>query len=381
MPDLVRAIALIGIALVNVGIIAYPLMGGYEQGGLKSSLDHIAYFWVNALCLMKSYTLFSFMFGVGFAYQMKSAARTQAGFAPRYFRRILGLFLLGLFNIAFLFQGDILVLYAILGSLLFLFRNTSASGLVKWGLGFFTFQILAFSLLTGLVYLGQIYSPEDMAEELAGMTELVARSHAVFGDGNFLQSIALRFQEWGGIFLFGILLEGPGAMTFFLFGMAAVKSDVIANPQAPIWGRFRRIFLPIGLIGSAFSAYLVVLGEGMLSPVGLLGIGLIAFFALFSTAGYLGLIAKWASGPPGRLKLFLGRGGTATLTAYLLQGLFLSLIFNAYGMGLFASLNAAYCILIAFIVSLATIGFASLWRRYFARGPFEYALRKLTYWA
>ena len=36
MPDLVRAIALIGIALVNVSIIAYPLAGGYINGGFHS---------------------------------------------------------------------------------------------------------------------------------------------------------------------------------------------------------------------------------------------------------------------------------------------------------------------------------------------------------
>jgi len=235
--------------------------------------------------------------------------------------------------------------------------------------------------MSGMVYLGHVYSPEDMAIELGRMTEMVARSHEGFGGGSFLQSVTQRFREWGEIIQFGLILEGPGAMAFFLFGMAAVKSDIIAKPGAALWRRFRRVYLPIGLIGSVLGSYVMSQGENMLSPVSMGGMGLIAFFSLFLTAGYLGLIAKWASSPPGKLKLFLGRGGTATLTAYLLQGLILSLIFNAYGLGLFAELNAAYCILIAFIVSLVTIGFASLWRLYFARGPFEYGLRKFTYWA
>ena len=168
-------------------------------------------------------------------------------------------------------------------------------------------------------------------------------------------------------------------MAFFLFGFAAVKSNVISNAQASTWRRFRRTFLPIGLIGSAIGAYVQSLSGEMLNPVSMLGMSLIAFFALFSTAGYLGLIAKWASGPATKVKLFMARGGTATLTAYLLQGLLLSLIFNAYGLGLFAKLDAVYCILIALAVSVFTIILASLWRAKFARGPFEYGFRKFTY--
>ena len=67
-PDLARAWALIGIALVNVGLFAWPGMkGGYAAGGLETGVDQAAFFGVNALFTMKSYTLFSFMFGVGFA--------------------------------------------------------------------------------------------------------------------------------------------------------------------------------------------------------------------------------------------------------------------------------------------------------------------------
>jgi len=379
MPDLTRAVSLIGIALVNVAVISYPLMGAYQHGGLNTPLDDFAYFLVNALCLMKFYTLFSFMFGVGFAYQMQSAQRAKAGFTGRYFRRILGLLILGLLHIALVFQGDILVMYALLGAVLFLFRNAATRTLVKWGIGFFILQILVFTALTISLYLGQHYAPDDMALELAKMTESAARSEAVFGSGSFADAAAFRLSQWSEIIQVGIFMDGIGAMAFFLFGLAAVKSNVIANPQAPIWKRFRRIFLPIGLIGSAIGSYIQSQGDSMLSPISMIGMSLIAFFALFSTAGYLGLIAKWAAAPISAIKLFFARGGTATLTAYLMQGIILSLIFNAYGLRLFAKLDAVYCIIIALLVSLFTIGFASLWRRRFARGPFEYLLRKFTY--
>ena len=379
MPDLVRAVALIGIALVNVSVIAYPLMGGYMHGGLNTGLDKSAFFLVMAFCTMKFYPLFSFMFGVGFAYQMRSAEKAGAGFSGRYFRRILGLILFGLINIAFFYQGDVLILYAILGSLLFLFRNKSARTLIKWGIGFFALQVLVFSGLTLGLYLGQIYAPEEMSAELAKVAETVTRSHAVYGTGGFMDSMALRFTEWTEIIQIGIFMDGMGAMAFFLFGLAAVKSDVIANPQAAIWQKCRRVFLPIGIIGSLIGAYIQTQGNSVLSPVNMLGMTVIAFFALFLSAGYLGLIAKWSAGPMTGLKTFLARGGTASLTAYLMQGLILSLIFNAYGLELFSKLDAVYCILIAFVVALFTLTFTSLWRQKFTRGPMEYLLRKLTY--
>ncbi|MEO1642844.1 MAG: DUF418 domain-containing protein, partial [Pseudomonadota bacterium] len=93
----------------------------------------------------------------------------------------------------------------------------------------------------------------------------------------------------------------------------------------------------------------------------------------------LGLIAKWAETPGGAVKTFLARGGTASLTAYLMQGLILSLIFNAYGLGQFEQIGAAGCTAIAFGVALFTIAFSSLWRTVFKRGPMESILRSWTY--
>lgn len=379
MPDLTRAVALIGIAVVNVSIIAYPFMGAYIHGGLSVPIDRAFYFLVTAFCFMKFYPLFSFMFGVGFAYQMKSAQKQSAGFAARYFRRILGLLIFGFINIAFLFQGDILVLYAILGSVLFLFRNRSSRALMLWGFGFYLLQIVLLAALTLGIYLGQTYAPEDMAVELTSMTEAVLRSNAIFGDGTFKEAMSLRLTEWREIISVGIFIDGPGVMAFFLFGLAAVKSDIIADPANPLWSKFRRMFLPVGIVGSLIGAYLQIQGKTMLDPISLLGMTIMGIFALFLSAGYLGLIAKWATRPKTKITTFLARGGTASLTVYLLQGLCLSLIFNAYGLGLFSKLGAAYCILITLLVSVFNIALLSLWRKRFARGPFEYTLRKLTY--
>lgn len=378
-PDLARAFALFGIAVVNVGIIAYPMMLSYLDGGLRTDGDHAAHFGVAAFFMLKSYTLFSFMFGVGFAYQMQAAERRGIGFSGRYWRRILGLLAFGLINVAFLFQGDILVMYAFLGSILFLFRKSSAVSLVRWGIGVYAAQVLVVAFLAFSVIMGVQYAPDDMAEQTAEMVEQAAVSRQVFETGSFGATVARRFTEWSSVITFGMSMQGIGALAFFLFGFAAVRHGTIANPAAPIWKRFRWQALPVGLVISATGAWYMTHGTGMMDPSMMIGMLLITIGSPFSTAGYLGLIAKLSEGGIGPVKAFLARGGTASLTAYLLQGLLLSLIFNGYGLGLFGELGAAACIAIAAGVALFTIAFASIWRLAFQRGPAEIILRNWTY--
>lgn len=378
-PDLARAFALFGICVVNVGVMAWPMNSSYGEAGIATSLDEIVFFGVNALFLAKSYSLFSFMFGVGFAYQMQSADRKGVGFAGRYWRRILGLLAFGLINVALFFQGDILVMYAILGCLLFLFRNSSPRTLSGWAIGVYVFQLVITGLLTlSLVALGS-FDPEALASKMVTMQEEASVAAEPFRSGNFAEALAQRFTDWTNIIGFALLMQGIGAFSFFLFGLSAVKRGTIANPSAPFWKRARWVYLPIGVAISAFGGWIVVQQGGGYGPQTFLGMLLITLGSPFSTAGYLGLIAKWAETPSGTIKVFLARGGTASLTAYLMQGLLLSLIFNAYGFGLFEQVGAAGSIAIAALVAIFTIVFASLWRAQFSRGPLEYILRGWTY--
>ncbi|MEO1553845.1 MAG: DUF418 domain-containing protein [Pseudomonadota bacterium] len=378
-PDLARAFALFGICLVNVGVMSWPMMTGYGESAIHAPLNQGAFFAVNALFMAKSYTLFSFMFGVGFAYQMQSAERKGVGFAGRYWRRIMGLLLFGLVNIAFLFQGDILVIYAILGSLLFLFRNSSPRLLSGWAIAVYAIQVGFVALMALSFWAWESFDAENFTVKMGVMAEQADIAAEAFRSGSFTDAIAQRFMDWSGFITFGMLMQGLGAFAFFLFGFSAVKRGTIANPATPFWKRSRHVFLPIGLVLSGAGAWVILQGHGSMNPTMMAGMTLIWLGSPFSTAGYLGLIAKWAETPDGAIKTFLARGGTSSLTAYLMQGLILSLIFNFYGFGYFGKLGAATCIAIAAGTAIFTIAFASLWRTVFKRGPLEYVLRSWTY--
>ena len=74
---------------------AQPFSTGFHNGGLDTAADQFAYAAVGLLFLMKSYPLFSMMFGAGLAYQLMAAERAGKDFAPRYFRRMTALIVLG----------------------------------------------------------------------------------------------------------------------------------------------------------------------------------------------------------------------------------------------------------------------------------------------
>lgn len=379
-PDLARAWALFGIALVNVGVLAWPMASGYHyDGGLTGSLDEAAWLAVCSFFMFKSYSLFSFMFGVGFAFQMVSAENRGVSFAGRYWRRIIGLFAFGLLNIALFFIGDILVIYAVLGSLLFLFRNASAKTLMTWGIVIYVIQILIVSLLAFGFAMGLAYAPEDMTEAFDEFAKMDAQNLAAFGGGSLADAVLHRLTMYASSFPGMLMFQGFGAFAFFLFGFAAVRNGTIANPAAPIWRKARWIGLPIGLLLAVFGGAIIIRGEGMMDGSMFLGMALIVIGSPFSTAGYLGILAKLSQGTIGPVKAFFARGGTSSLTAYLMQGLIFSVTFSAYGFSQFARWSAAECIGFAFLVALFTVAFASLWRAAFKRGPMEMILRGWTY--
>ncbi|MEO0983784.1 MAG: DUF418 domain-containing protein [Pseudomonadota bacterium] len=377
LPDLIRAFALIGIVLVNVALFAYPPETGYLAGGYRTDADRTAEFVVTAFFALKSYALFSFMFGAGLGFQMAAAERAGASFANRYRRRMIGLFVIGAAHAAFLFSGDILMIYAILGSILYAFRNAQPTRLIRVGVAVMVLQALIILAIAGLVALGETYAPEEMPdpETVSASTK---QALAAFRDGGFWDASAFRSMIAVSTVMGGLLIQGFGAFAYFLFGLAAVKTGLINQPAARLWTLARRgllVGVPLNLAGAA----LFMSAEVQMSSTTLLALAMITAAGPFSAFGYAGLIAKLAETPPGPVRRFIARGGSATLTAYLLQSLILSLVFSNYGLDLYAELGAAACIGVALATGAASIVATSLWRSAFQRGPMEMLLRRFTY--
>src|SRR6056297_476963 len=140
MPDYLRLFALFGIVVVNIQYIAFSALGSFADSAGDTTLDAITLWLVNGLALLKTYGLFSFMFGVGLGFLMRSAARRGLPFGRVYRNRMIGLAVLGIAHGCLFFPGDILTIYAVTGSILYLIRNWPVRRLVRVGAALLVLQ-------------------------------------------------------------------------------------------------------------------------------------------------------------------------------------------------------------------------------------------------
>src|SRR5690348_4834961 len=115
--DILRGVAVLGMILWNFRSRA---MGNYYSTG---NIDHFVDRVITVFDIENTvHLLFSFLFGMGLAMQMRSHATP---FEAICLRRLLALFIIGMINGFFLDRTDILYIYAMLGVILLLFANLS----------------------------------------------------------------------------------------------------------------------------------------------------------------------------------------------------------------------------------------------------------------
>lgn len=382
MPDLIRAFALIGIVLVNVEAFSSGYTG-YSNAALDSALSQTTIWLVAGLFTMKSYSLFSMMFGAGLGYQLASSTRSSQGFSARYFRRMAGLLALGLLHAIFLFIGDILVSYAILGCFFFLFRNSSTRTLITWSAAFILFQTILLLAMSGALSVAE-NTTDPALMQITQKNQAREAEFGVFYDqimagGNFLDLAALRASVLTGMLGMIFMVQGIAAFGFFLIGLAFYQTGLLSAPSHPFWRLCRLVLFPIGLIASLSAARVFVNAENHSSAQALLGLGLIMAASTLSSLGYVGWIAKLCDRPSGPVLRFIARGGQATLSAYILQSVILCFVFLDFGLGLFGKLSGFEAVMIALATGILSLCFTSLWRKAFKRGPLEILLRRWTY--
>ena len=108
--DYMRGFALLGIILTNIiSIFALPVPSNYDQASYLKFID----FFVES----KFFTIFSFLFGVGFYIFIRNAQAKQLNSNIVFIRRLVILACFGLLH-QLLQPGEALLLYSIIGLIL-----------------------------------------------------------------------------------------------------------------------------------------------------------------------------------------------------------------------------------------------------------------------
>lgn len=375
-PDILRGFALLGIALVNIPLLAIDTVSGAEAADLTQTSNGVAAFLVWALFQSKFYLLFSFLFGYSAHYVIKGE-RANRG---RWVGRSIGLILLGVLHFTFFFHGDILFWYGVSGLLLLALYFRKDKTLKVWSWVIFGVSAFLYAAISALTFLGEaVFAAKGKALPIDDGLESLNLNPALLS-GSFLEAAAARVELWLEFAPTALALQGPLVFVAFLVGVLVARRDGLssgANPQLMkrfvVWG------FTLGLALQLVSAYLFVTNaqaETYSFGIYLTSITINFFTAPLLSAGYVG--ALWLIAQRVKSLGLLSAAGRHSLTIYLSQSLVFSLLFSAYGFGLFAKLGVAEVTLIAIATWLALALLAMLNLKFRSRGPMEALLSNFS---
>jgi uncharacterized protein len=347
--DVLRGFALLGVLLVNMLDFSSSALRVGTLGARGSELDRLVDVAIAFFAITKFYLLFSFLFGVGFAVQMRRMEATNRPFVGFYLRRLLVLLIIAFAHAILVWDGDILRLYAVAGVLLLLVRNWPDRVLLA---------------LAGVIALGGLIIFSLVPYEAAS-TIVSAESLRLFTDGTYFELVAYRLGQE-----ITPDIQVPMVLVMFLIGLVVGRSGVLDDPQRyqPFLRRAWKWALPFALVGNAlFLIGFEARSMWMVSVAVHIGAPLLSF-----------IYAAWVLLSADKLT-FLAPVGQMALSNYLSQSLIATTVFYGYGLGLYDQVLPTLMFVLVLGIFAGQLIFSHLWLRRYRFGPMEWLWRSLTY--
>ena len=339
--DVLRGLALLGVLLVNLSIFsgfewAHDAHLPHPMGWGGGAFQYLC----NTLVESKAAALLAMLFGAGLTIQHEALERRGERHLPFSLRRVGALALLGLAHSFLLWDGDILLDYALI-SLLMLPVLRVSSRRILW-----TIPLLwtAAGLLI-LLFSARIAAASQWVEQ-AGRFNAMNVEH--YGTDTWFA--VLKYRAWEMVHVMGpIRLANrlPILLPFFILGAYFWKKGFLSEPERH-QATLRRLVLVFGLLGLAANLIPqdAVWSFAIRLPFKPFRI-LLRVTYLFAkpglTLGYAAGILLLLQHPRTRqtFAVFAPLGRMA-LTHYLLQSLVCTWIFNGHGLGLYGKVPVSH---------------------------------------
>lgn len=385
--DILRGIALLGICLANYRSFSLYVFQTSEvinqlpTARIDEWVSYFHFIFIDG----KFYSLFSLLFGIGFSIIL---LRTKAkGFGLSiFYRRIVILLLMGLAHLLLLWDGDILMLYALIGLFLPLFRNVSDRKLI-----FIWVLLILFPIFMDLIKVltdnqWNVAKPLEKvalaADDVRGITDTNWRTwfldHPTYAD-------LLRFNQSGILWRYQGLLENNRifkVLGMFLLGLYVGRKLIYRKLEEnkSLLKKVQLYGFAVGLPLSVAHAYLSLDGHYLPEAFALMDTATYAFSVVPLCLAYTCTICLWfLNGSNRKLLQLFSAPGRMALSNYILQTILGILIFYGLGFGLGYKFGLIFILLIAVGVYGLEIVFSHLWLRHFNYGPLEWIWRQLTY--
>lgn len=381
--DALRGFALLGIALANFPEFSlYTFLHGDVVETMPTyKADSVVRFLQYLFIDGKFYTIFSLLFGIGFSIILANAERKGADGFRIFYRRMGLLAAIGFLHLMFIWSGDILLLYALLGLLLPLFRRVSDRGLLTWA-----FLLLLLPVAADFV---QEVAHVSFSAPAVRWQQYWCAKYGITDD-NFAYWLC-DAQDYGTVFQF--LVQGA---------LVRVQEFVDGNRYFKVLGLFllgyyigrKRLYADLG---NHMPLLRKIVGFGMC-----IGLPFSLLYAWSGTHGHLWGVtvhsflyfvsvfplgfAYVAGGcllylhcPKLHIFTAFASPGRMALTNYIGQSVIGMLLFYGIGMGWGAGIGLAQTEGIVLVVFLFQTVFSRAWLSVFRFGPLEWIWRMLTY--
>lgn len=368
--DGIRGWSLFGILLANLLIFQYGIYGKDEISYFDLSQSNLfSYYFVKIFIEGAFMPIFTFLFGYSLILLRNSLERKKLRIKWHLFRRFIVLMILGGLHSTFLWEGDILFVYGLMGIFLLMFVNRKPKTLLIWGvLLFATFSIISL-FDSGEEF--ELTNPEKMETYLD-------ETMSIYGAGTYAEIKDHRnnvdpMELSGGEAVLLLILMPVLLVPMFLFGMYAAHRKWLLDPlkkkqQYLIW---LLILIPLGLLLKAAPYLFNEAGWSFgMSGIGgtVLPIGYICLFAF----AYSKLHTR-------RLLSGFENVGKLSLTNYIMQTVICTFIFYGYGFGLFAKLGVTASLFLGIFIFSVQVMASTLYLKIFNQGPLEKLMRVFVY--
>ena len=381
--DALRGFALLGIAIANFPEFSlWTFLSKEATAAMPTAQVDGVVRWAEYLLVDgKFYTLFSLLFGIGFSIIIGNAEKRGANGFRIFYRRMTVLLVMGLLHLCFLWSGDILALYALMGMLLPLFRNYSNRTLLRWA---------AFLLLLpiGIDAMVELFSLQpaswffDKMWNWCGVFGINEDHYAYWLQEQTTYTGMLQFLVQGAFERMTEFIDGNRyfkVLGLFVLGFYIGRNRLYARLE-----EIRPLLRKVLVVGFAWGlplSFVYAYSCMMHHPWGLTAHTALYTFSVFPLAfGYVATMAlAYLRFGETTLTRFFATPGRVALSCYIGQTLFGILLFYGVGFGLGAHIGLVWVLLITLAVFLVEVLFAHLRLRYFHFGSLEWIWRMLTY--
>lgn len=387
--DIVRGFALLGVMMDN--LFGFSGWGFLTDAGRQSlptwPADAIIGLLEQVFINGKFYSLFSMLFGVGFAIILTRHQQKGTRAIPVFYRRLFILALIGALHLRFMWEGDILLLYAMVGMLLPLFRSTSNRTLL-----IVSAALVLSPILFDLCYVILQWKP---GAGLFSIAQQIDQQNGIpldqQGYADYLYKDGSGWREWqnwlgsGWAYRYSYLLETnriPKVLAMFLLGFYIGRNAVHERlgDHVGLMRKIRFWGLLIGIPAGIGSFYMEFFQPHIPKPIGLVHTFLYAISVVPLSLAYASMIClRWVRKQGNSRLRWLAPLGRMALTNYIMQTLIGIFLYYGVGLGIGGHIGPAVFIPIGLVVYLFQVAFSTWWLKHFQFGPLEWIWRQLTY--